>query len=451
MPQMNQPAPVVRPLTGGAVFSALSQLVTAATGALTVLVLAKILGPAGTGTYAVALSLLIGLVTFGTLSLQNGISYFVGSGAWPARQALRETQLAALAFGAGAIALGLGFWAVVPQAFRGLNVGLVLLIGLGVPFALAWTFASSVALAVDHYELFAIPPALQSSLGMVVILALGAADGVHGAILGMTISQAATAVLTLWGCLRALPPEGGMQEDGHLRRAMVFGLKSHVANVFAFVIYRLDIFILNGTASARQVGQYSVAVSVTQAIWLLPRALGAVVTPRVARLSAGGAGTDASYQDLVERKGVRHATILAFASGVALAAALFVLVFAFLGPEFHESIELGLILLPGSALLGITGALTAVLLGRGRPEYSLIGALAITPVAVVLYVVLIPGLGAVGAALASSLSYAFGFVVSVLLGRHMLRRPMRELIVPTRSELDDYRSLLGAIRARLRG
>ena len=441
--------PEFRPLTSGAVRSGLSQVFSVVAGGLTVLVLARILGPEGAGTYAVALSLLLGLLTFGTLSLQTGISYFVGGGEWQPRRALRDTQVLAVVLGVTAVAAGLGIRSAVPSAFRGLDADLVLLTAAGVPFALSWTFASAVALAVDQYDLFALPPVLQSGLGLVLIVTLGAVDGVRGAIMGMTISHAVAAAITLAWCVRALPHDKQHSGAGELGRAIVFGLKSHVANTFAFVTYRLDIFILNGTASAAQVGQYSIAVSATQAIWLLPRALGAVVTPRVARVSAGPSG-GAEYQELVERKSMRHATILALVSGVGVAVALGVLVLVYLGPRFQESIVLGIILLPGSMLLGISGALSAIFMGRGRPEYSLIGAVATAPVAVALYFLLIPALGAAGAALASSLSYAFGFWVSLVLGRHMLHRKMLRLIVPTRSEFGDYRALLATLWARRR-
>ena len=113
---------------------------------------------------------------------------------------------------------------------------------------------------------------------------------------------------------------------------------------------------------------------------------------------------------------------------------------------------LGLILLPGSVLLGISGALTAIFLGRGRPEYSLIGAVATAPVAIVLYIVLIPELDAVGAALASSLSYAIGFGISLLLGRHLLHRRMLGAVrLPTRARSTTTAPCWPAAQTRRRG
>ena len=438
-PRLGQPRRKPRPLTEGAVRSGVSQFVSAGAGALTTLILARVLGPAGTGRYAVTISLIIGLQTFATLSLQVSIGYFVGRGTWPPRQAFVTTQLAALGLGLTSVAVALLIRALFPSAFHNISVGVVLVAAASLPCALSWTFAAAVALAVDHYELYAVPQALQTTVGIVVILVLGAIYGVAGALLGLTISHAVTAAVSFVWCRRALPAsDGHVTEPGQFRRAVAFALKSHVANAVTFITYRLDIFILNGVATANEVGQYAIAVSVTQAVWLLPGALSSIVLPRLAQVSWGQVAVDDDYQDLVERKSVRHATILALISALLLSVALVVLVLVFLGSGFHQSIELGLILMPGSALLAVGAAMASVIVGRGRPEISVLIAVPTALVAVALYLILIPSDGAVGAAVASSLSYAFGFLLTVVVGSRKLGRPFLPLVIPTRSEIDDY-------------
>ena len=133
---------------------------------------------------------------------------------------------------------------------------------------------------------------------------------------------------------------------------------------------------------------------------------------------------------------LRHSVLLV--SALLLSVALVVLVLVFLGSGFHQTIELGLILMPGSALLAIAAAMASVIVGRGRPEISMLIAVPTALVAVALYLILIPSHGAVGAAVASSLSYAFGFVLTIVVGSRKLGRPFLPLVIPTRSEIDDY-------------
>ena len=92
--------------------------------------------------------------------------------------------------------------------------------------------------------------------------------------------------------------------------------------------------------------------------------------------------------------------------------ALLFLVVPLFGAEFAPATDLGLILVPGAAAIGIAGTLSSSIVGRGKPSYSLYSALIVTPVTIGLYLWLIPSLDATGAALASTISYCLSFVVA---------------------------------------
>ncbi len=418
-------------------------MVTAVTGALTTLVLARMLGPAGAGVYAISLSLFLGLLTVGSLGLQTGVSYLVGAGRWSARRALAQTQLMALLLGFLSAGVGIGVSELVPSAFQGLGTTSVLLTAASVPCALSWTFASYVALAIDHYELYSVPPALQSSLTLVAAPLLASKHGAQGAVAALALSNAVAALVTLFAVARLVRKRSGSRgERGRLWEALGFGLQTHASNVLSFLNYRADMFILNAYAGEADVGRYSIAVSFTTAVWLLPRALSTLVVPRVALLSSAKGDETEAHRAMVETKSIRHTTLLVLASSAFLAAALVVIVVLLYGPNFRPAIVLGLILLPGTALLGIAGVLGSIIVGRGRPTLTLWAALVTTPVAVVLYLVLVPKLGAVGAATASTLSYTFGFVIGAWLYRRAVGPGVIQAMIPTRDELADYRRLV---------
>ncbi len=235
---------------------------------------------------------------------------------------------------------------------------------------------------------------------------------------------------------------------------MSFGIKGYASNALQFVNYRLDLLILNAAAAAASVGDYSVAVSVTSVMWLLPQALGDVLFPRVAALSTSAHADDRVARAFVEAKSIRHTAIVTLLVGALLAVALVLLVVPVYGPAFKPAVKLGLILLPGVALLGLTAPLAAAILGRGRPELSLINTAIVTPLTVALYVLLIPALHATGAALASSISYSATFALAAFFYRRVSGASLRAHLLPTRAELADYRALGPAILewvTRLRG
>src|SRR5262245_55731943 len=141
-----------RPLTGGAVMTAVGRTGVTAVGALMAIAIARLLGPSGSGAYFIAQSLLALLTVATTLGLEHGIVYYVSSGRWEARSAYRTALRMAIGLGLAGAAVGLAVRIAAPSAFDGLSVWLVAIMVAALPFSLAWIYASYVALAKDHYE-----------------------------------------------------------------------------------------------------------------------------------------------------------------------------------------------------------------------------------------------------------------------------------------------------------
>jgi O-antigen/teichoic acid export membrane protein len=444
--------PQPRPLAPGAALATAGQVAAAASAALVAVAVARLLGPAGMGAYTIGVSLLLMLTSFGTLGLETGLVYLVGSGRWRPRRAWLETQAAAVAIGLAAGAVGIGARLLAPDAFEGLSLGLVAVVCAALPFALSWLYASSALLAADRYEDYVVPPLVHAAALLVAVASLAAAFGLEGAIGGLALAHLAAAAAAAQRSRRAFPLAGDGDRGRrleNLRQATRFGGKTYLANALQFLNYRLDLFVLNAAAAQAAVGHYSVAVSVTSLGLLLPRALSSVLFPRVSALTAGAEETRA-YRDLVEAKSVRHAGLLSFGSALALVAVLVVLVPPIFGSAFRPAVGLGLILLPGVALLGVANVLMATVVGRGRPEYSLAITIVTTPVTIALYLLLIPRFDATGAAVASTVSYTLSSVLAVVAYRRVTGRRVRDRLLPTRDDLADYRRLLSAFAARNR-
>ncbi len=127
--------------------------------------------------------------------------------------------------------------------------------------------------------------------------------------------------------------------------------------------YQLDLFILAAVAPAAAVGRYALAVSATTLLLLLPRALSTVLYPRIARLSAG----EIADREMVETKSLRHVSLIVGVTTLGLAAALELLVVPVFGAAYRSTTDLGLILLPGAAAMGLSQVLGATIIGRGKP------------------------------------------------------------------------------------
>lgn len=427
-----------------------AQGVTAITGALTTVLVARLLGPDGTGAFTLALTVTLLLGVVGSLGLETGMTFLVSSRRWGARQALWSTQRAAVWLGVGGALLVVGAVLAAPDAFAGLDLWMLALVGASIPFALSWLFVRWLALTQDRYGAFIVPFPLQSTLAMAAVAVLAATGGVGGAVVGLVASQVVTAVLMLAWAARRLP-EGPaaapMQRP--LRAALRFGVKANASQALQFLNYRVDLFVLSAAAGSAAVGQYSVAVAVTSVLIVAPQALASFVFPRVAELSAEEHEDAPRRRAALEASSVRHAVLVTALTVPVVAAGLVAGVTLVFGADFRPAIELGLILVPGVAMFGLSFVLVAVTNGRGHPGYSLVTAAVATPVTVLLYLLLIPSLEGQGAAITSTLSYALTFVLSAMFFRRVTRLPLLALLVPTRSELADYARLLRRARAAL--
>lgn len=420
--------------------------VTLASG-LTTIVLARVLGPHDWGGYAIASSLVTILLAVTTLGVDQGIAYFVGAREWEPRAALGSALRMAGVAGTLGAAVGLVARVVVPSAFAGLPLWQVAVAVAGIPFGLALIYASSVTLASDRYEASMAMPAVQAALLLAVSIPLALLFDRSGAIVALTLAAVVVAVgAVVWA--RSRLPAAAPTQPGQLRRAISFGVKGYGANALQLVNYQLDLFILAAVASAAAVGHYALAVSATALLMVLPRSLSAVLYPRVARLSASG---DHVKRAMVETKSLRHVSLIVILTSVAMAAGLELLVVPVFGADYRPAIKLGLILVPGAAAIGVSTVLAATVVGRGKPTYSLYGALITTPITIAMYGTLIPSFHATGAALASTLSYLLSFVLFCHFYRRVTGLHVLPLLVPTRSEFADLWGALRTVARRVAG
>jgi O-antigen/teichoic acid export membrane protein len=193
------------------------------------------------------------------------------------------------------------------------------------------------------------------------------------------------------------------------RRSVRFGARAHVGRVMQLGNYRLDQILIGSIAGARELGLYSVAVAWAEALWFLPTALSAVQRPDLVRARTR---MDAARQTARAFRATALVTLVFGAAMVALAPILCTTIF---GADFSGSVDDLRVLVTGAFGMVALKLFGNALVARGHPgmQSTAIGAgFAFT---VVLDVILIPELGGLGAALASSIAYtAAGIVVIVI-------------------------------------
>ena len=238
---------------------------------------------------------------------------------------------------------------------------------------------------------------------------------------------------------------GSIRQESGLSEVITYSLPSYLANMAQFLNYRLDIFFVSYFVGVKGVGLYSLAVGIAQLLWLVSDATSQVLLPDVA------ASTD---QVSAQQRTARVARLslwlsIVLAGGLVIGGDMLLpLVF---GAAFRESVPALMWLLPGVTIFSIANVIGSYLAGIGKPHLNLAVALVGLVVTVALDFVLIPWLGIIGAAIASTLSYLATTLAIIAIFVHETRMPAGRVLLITGEDLnlisEMIRRVLGAQRA----
>jgi O-antigen/teichoic acid export membrane protein len=376
-------------------------------GALVALTAASLLvartgGPAAVGTLALlrVLPWFTGLLL--SFGLYGAAPYFL-SGPGRAEPRYRAT-LFAMAVAAGAV--GAALWAAAspligPRLLTELSPLLVLAAGIMVPTQLLETAAKACSqgfgdlpgsnriivleelLFVPFYGLLVVAGA-SPYVAMIVALPLG------------DVCNAAQGWVRLRrrGYFRG----AGRPSPKLARNIASYGTRAELTSITLLLNGRLDFIIVTVLVGPAALGIYAVASRVAELLRLPALAINYVLYPAYARLGGPAAAVEA-------RAAIRRTWWVPAALAVPVAVAAPVVLPLVYGPAFRAAVVPTWILLAGMSGGGVYGVLSAYLSGIGRPGLTSIAQAAGLVVTVVLDLTLIPPLGIVGAATASTFAY----------------------------------------------
>ena len=225
---------------------------------------------------------------------------------------------------------------------------------------------------------------------------------------GLTVDHAVTAwvvaqaVPALLSCVVAARGTGFGRPDLRLLTETIrYGARAWLGGLAHVLNARVDQVILGLLATQAALGTYAVAVNASEILFYLPSAVATALLPAVAR-SGGAAGVDSTLRVF---RVVMIVTLAAVGTAAVLGPVLLPLVF---GAHFSGSVEPFLWLLPSAIGFVASALFSNALLASGAPALSSLGPGVSLTVGVALDFVLIPRLGATGAAIAASAALLCG-------------------------------------------
>ncbi|MHB1922622.1 MAG: oligosaccharide flippase family protein [Chitinophagaceae bacterium] len=218
------------------------------------------------------------------------------------------------------------------------------------------------------------------------------------------------------------------------RELMRFSWLAFFANVFQFLAYRMDFWLVDYFQGEKELGWYALAAKLSQIFWIIPIGAAGVIFP-----------FSTQQVEKITLKMVSLIRVLLFSYfllglGVALSAPI--LIPAFFGSVFQGTVFPFLLLLPGVIIFSMTTLLSAYFAGINRLMINLKVSFFCFLLILIGDILLIPKLGISGAALVSSIGYGFSGIYSLVFFSRQLNIDIKEFIFIKRSDINHLCYLL---------
>jgi O-antigen/teichoic acid export membrane protein len=384
----------------------LARLFRLAAGVVIAIVTARFLGPAGRGEYFIVVTLAAVVAQFGNLGLHSSNTYYavrdpklvpsiIGNTVWVSLLSGGGLAAGVLAgaylfdvFGGGA---NRSLWFVVVLAPLGLLLllGENLLLGLGRTILFnAIEILSAALLVVLHVVSSVSLPTSAGFLAARTVAVLVSSGGALGLLLRISPSRFAF--------------------DGSVFRAgFGYAARAYLVALLGYLVLRTNVFLLQVHGGFEEVGLYSVASQVADAMEIVPTSVSLVLFPKLLHQADDGW--------MMMRRSLAQVAVVMLAVCLAVTVLSDTLVDVAFGPDFVRSSSMLRLLLPQVFLISLTSIVSQFIAAKGMPRAILAVWTAGLVIAILLGSLLIPAYGGEGAAAALSLAYAVIFVLIMTL------------------------------------
>jgi O-antigen/teichoic acid export membrane protein len=401
------------------------------------IIVARWLGAEGVGQLAVinvAIATVVQVCSFG---LPSANTYFIAQDPKQLRTAATNSLIFVLVVGS-ALAIGLSYLAKARIEWFGyVSAGLIELASVSIPAQLITLVGLNILLAVGKIREFNLLDLIGQSFvlinAVVALIVMG-----FGLTMLVFLNVAAAALMSvIVGILivvaaRKLERSQWRPDASLLAQMIRYGIKFHVSILAGAIIFRADLLVVNHFRGADEAGVYSVATQFGMLLMLLPGVIATLLFPRVT--------AEQDPQGQTTSLVTRYTAFVTFFC--CLAAVPFSLLLPLMyGAEFSESSRLLLILLPGVYLVGLESVLVQHFNALGLPRIIPVYWIVTLVINLVLVFSFVPRMGATGAAIASTVSYAliFAFVTRQFLAA--TKQSFSSVFILRRSELRQLLSL----------
>ncbi|MFT7625377.1 MAG: O-antigen/teichoic acid export membrane protein [Myxococcota bacterium] len=384
---------------------------------VTVILVARLFGPEGSGAYSLVLLLPGMLSTFMNAGFAPANIYYLGSKRVDVRTSIRvalrlTAHISLIGVAIGALCLGFA----ADRLFPGIDQTL-LWIGLAIfPLSLLLSFLSSVLQGLQRFKELNLVLLVRPGLTCILVagMALTGMRELTWVIVADLVGLIAASVLILRRLRQQLAGVPLREAESDFRgKALHYGFRAYLSNILAFVNYRADLFLVNLLIDPAAAGIYAVSAQLARQVGVISQTVSTVLLPHLSSLDS-----EEQRRKRLTPLISRWVALITLLGAVALAIIAGPTLGIVFGSEFAAGFSVLLLLLPGAVTVAPGRILANDLASRGRPELNTYVSAVVVVVNLTGNLLLIPRFGLEGAATSTSLAYILNLILRLAVYSH---------------------------------
>ena len=385
----------------------ITNLILGGSGFILSVIFARTLGPEGKGYITAIILWPTVLVSFCSFGYMHANIYQAANNRLSASKLVTNSFYMFLAVTPFALAIG---WLGLPIFFKSSNIVFLQASKIGlfaIPVLLLQGFMFGLLRGWQNIDHFNFLKAMEKAVFLLALIVLVIFRDVS--LKFITLAWIVILMLTTFTALSLVFKGKMIKFIGDKKlfiKTIKYGLKSYLGSISEWGNLRLDQLLMAVLFTASGLGIYSVAVTMTESLWLLAFAFSAVVFPTTSAMSEDDAVR-------LTAKASRVAFLMLSGLGIVIFLVAPNLVSFLFGPKFVASELLIKILLPGGIAFGVGRIITSGLMGINQPLKASIVQVSALVTTVLLAPPLIIAYGAIGAAIASNIAYGIYFLTGL--------------------------------------
>jgi O-antigen/teichoic acid export membrane protein len=411
-----------------------SNIVTVVIGFASAVILSRVLGPELKGIYASLLVVPGMIASFAALGTRQSSIYHIGKKIFTNSQVIAALFYLFLVGSVVGILLFLAYsWFNSNDDFTTMMIVLAMLY---LPVKLLITYSGSIFLANLQFRKSNMLKWLTALLTLagIFVLVFVLRMSVTGALIALISASVIVLIIAIVNIVRQ--HEIKLRFDSQvIAKLFQMGIAYALALFIIQLNFRVDILILQFLSDNKEIGYYSVGVSIAEKLMQIPFAIGVVVISRSAN------SINLSLLTKEVSRMMRLGFLLVLIASVVLYVIVPYVVPLVYGHAFSRSAVVVQQILPGIIFFVIARVLSSSLAGMGKPLVIIFIFLPALLLNIILNFLWIPDYGCIGAAWATNVSYISGSIVLLIIYSRITRTSLLSMITFRKDDFHIIRNL----------